>query len=244
MTPGSPTDTTDAVAQIEARLLCLADAEFATHSQGYFKTGVGEYGAGDRFLGIRMPALRRLVKEFKDTGPDVAETLLKSPFHEQRLFALLLLVARFQKGPSAEQELIYTLYLHNTRWINNWDLVDSSAHLIVGAWLETRDRSILYKLAKSDTLWERRIAIMATFHFIRQNDYSDALRLTEVLLHDPEDLIHKAVGWMLREIGNRDRQVESNFLQKHYQKMPRTMLRYAIEKFPEEKRQCYLKGLI
>ena len=244
MTPESPADTTDAVAQIEAQLLSLADAEIAAHSQGYFKTGVGEYGAGDRFLGIRMPVLRRLVKKFKNTGPDVAEILLKSPFHEQRLFALLLLVARFQKGNSAEQEMIYTLYLHNTRWINNWDLVDSSAHLIVGAWLETRDRAILYKLAKSDTLWERRIAIMATFHFIRQNDYSDALRLTEVLLHDPEDLIHKAVGWMLREIGNRDRQVESNFLQKHYQKMPRTMLRYAIEKFPEEKRQCYLKGLI
>ena len=244
MTPESPTDTTAAVEQIEAKLLSLADPEIAAHSQRYFKTGAGEYGAGDLFLGIRMPVLRRLVKEFKNTGPDVAETLLKSPFHEQRLFALLLMVARFQKGTAAEQEMIYKLYLHNTKWINNWDLVDSSAHLIVGAWLETRNRAILYKLAKSDTLWERRIAILATFYFIRLNDFEDALCLADLLLHDPEDLIHKAVGWMLREIGNRDRQVESDFLRQHYQVMPRTMLRYAIEKYPEQERQSYLKGRI
>ena len=244
ITSDSPADTTLAIEQIEVRLHNLANPEFAAHAQRYFKTGAGEYGEGDRFLGIRMPVLRRLVKEFKAAPPAVAVLLLNSPFHEQRMIALLLLVARFEKGIVAEQEMIYTLYLDKTALINNWDLVDSSAHKIVGAWLETRDRAILYQLVKSSTLWERRIAVLSTFHFIRLNDFYDALRLAELLLHDPEDLIHKAVGWMLREIGNRDRQVESGFLRQHYQIMPRTMLRYAIEKYPEQERQRYLKGRI
>ena len=240
----SPTTTTVTVAQIEARVQSLANPEIAAHAQSYFKTGPGEYGEGDQFLGLRMPVIRSLAKEFNQADTDVVTTLLASPYHEIRLFALLLLVAQFQKGTTAEQESIYTLYLKSTDRINNWDLVDSSALQIVGAWLETRDRNSLYQLAESDSLWERRIAIMATFHFIRLNDFSDALQIARILLHDPEDLIHKAVGWMLREIGKRDQQVEVGFLNQHYQTMPRTMLRYAIEKFPEDARQGYLKGRI
>lgn len=244
MTSEPSTNSSELATQVEAQLQSLANPEIAAHSQRFFKTGRGEYGEGDTFLGIRMPVIRQTIKEFKTADSAVARILLSSKFHEIRIFAVLLLVARYQRGTTDEQTVIYDIYLRNTDRINNWDLVDCSAPQIIGGHLETRDRAPLYNLAASNSLWERRIAIMATFHFIRQNDYSDALSLSEVLLHDPEDLVHKAVGWMLREIGNRDRQVESNFLQQHYQKMPRTMLRYAIEKFPEEKRQCYLKGLI
>lgn len=230
--------------KIVDHLKSLANAEIAAHSQRFFKTGEGEYGYGDRFLGIRVPVIRRSVKRYKNTSIDVAEKLLTSPFHEIRLFALLLLVYRFSRASDEKKEEIYHLYLRHTPYINNWDLVDSSAHFIVGAFLENRDKSILADLATSKSLWERRIAMMSTFFFIKKNQFEDALKIAQQLLKDKEDLIHKAVGWMLREIGKRDKAVEVAFLKKYYRKMPRTMLRYAIEKFSKNERQKYLKGEI
>ncbi len=218
----------------------LANPEIATHSERFFKTAEGEYGFGDRFLGIRVPVIRQAVKKYNSTQLDVAKELLKHEYHEVRLFALLLLVFRFSKPSLDEQEQIYHLYMDNTRYVNNWDLVDGSAHHIVGAFLENRDRTILYNLAESYSLWERRIAIMSTFYFIKKNQFHDTLNISEQLLSDREDLIHKAVGWMLREVGKRDLAREVAFLNAHYQRMPRTMLRYAIEKFSKEERLRYL----
>jgi 3-methyladenine DNA glycosylase AlkD len=228
--------------EITDHLRSLANPEIAEHSQRFFKTTEGEYGFGDKFLGIRVPVIRQAVKKYKNTPLSVAEKLLKSEYHEVRLFALLLLVFRFSKSSVDEQEEIYHLYLSNTQYVNNWDLVDSSAHHIIGTYLENRDKSMLYDLSKSDSLWERRIAIMSTFYFIKKNQFSDTLYISEQLLSDQEDLIHKAVGWMLREVGKRDLAKEVAFLKAHYQKMPRTMLRYAIEKFSKEERQKYLSG--
>ena len=228
--------------EISKRLHSLANPAIAAHSQRFFKTGIGEYGAGDRFLGIRVPDLRAQVKKCGAVPLQEIQALLKSAFHEERLFALLLLVRDFAKGDEREQAAIYALYLQSMYRVNNWDLVDSSASQIVGSYLESRDRQLLYKLAQSASLWERRIAIISTFHFIRHNQFADALILAELLLQDKEDLIHKAAGWMLREIGKRDAAVEKAFLQRHYKNMPRTMLRYAIEKFPEEERRKYLSG--
>lgn len=228
--------------EITDHLRSLANPEIAEHSQRFFKTTEGEYGFGDKFLGIRVPVIRQAVKKYKNTPLSVAEKLLKSEYHEVRLFALLLLVFRFSKSSVDEQEEIYHLYLSNTQYVNNWDLVDSSAHHIIGTYLENRDKSMLYDLSKSDSLWERRIAIMSTFYFIKKNQFSDTLHISEQLLSDQEDLIHKAVGWMLREVGKRDLPKEVAFLKAHYQKMPRTMLRYAIEKFSKEERQKYLSG--
>ncbi len=219
----------------------LADPEIAGHSQRFFKTAEGEYGFGDKFLGIRVPVIRRAVKKYKETPFSVTERLLKSEYHEIRLFTLLLLVLRFSKSNINGQKEIYRLYLDNTQYVNNWDLVDSSAHHIVGSYLENGDKSVLYDLAGSDSLWERRIAIMSTFYFIKRNHFTDALRISGQLINDQEDLIHKAVGWMLREIGKRDLNAEVGFLKSHYQRMPRTMLRYAIEKFSKEERHRYLK---
>jgi len=230
--------------EIKNYLYGLANAEIAEHSQRFFKTAEGEYGFGDKFLGIRVPDIRNAVKKFKTTPLNVAANLLKSEYHEIRLFALLLLVYRFSKSNADEQEKIYHIYLKNTKYVNNWDLVDSSAHYIIGAFLENKDRSVLYDLLKSNSLWERRIAIMSTFYFIKNNQFDDALHISEKLLRDKEDLVHKAVGWMLREIGNRDLNIEITFLKIHYKIMPRTMLRYAIEKFSKEDRQKYLKGKI
>jgi len=226
--------------EITNHLHSLADSERAQHAMRFFKTGVGEYGEGDKFLGIRVPVIRLEVKKYKDASLSTAEKLLKSEYHEIRLFALLLLVSRYSNGNVVEQTKIYQLYLSNTLYINNWDLVDSSAPYIIGAHLNDKDKSILYELAKSTSLWERRIAILATFYFIRKNKFGDVLRIAEQLLNDPEDLIHKAVGWMLRETGKRDMATEVAFLKKHYQQMPRTMLRYAIEKFSKAERHKYL----
>jgi 3-methyladenine DNA glycosylase AlkD len=220
----------------------LADLQTAEHSRHFFKTAEGEYGFGDRFLGIRVPLIRQTVKKYQTTPLPVAEKLLKSEYHEVRLFALLLLVFRYSRSGAAEQEAIYHLYLSNARYVNNWDLVDSSAPYIVGAFLEGRDRSVLYALSKSDLLWERRIAVMATFYFIKKGQFDDTLRIAGRLLNDKDELIHKAVGWMLREVGKRELAVETAFLKEHYQKMPRTMLRYAIEKFSAEERSNYLQG--
>ena len=230
--------------QIQQTLEELGNPEIADHSQRFFKTGPGEYGEGDVFRGIRVPVLRKVARQFKGVSLDTVIELLHSEYHEDRLMALFILVDKYKKKDPEQRQRIYDLYLQNTEYINNWDLVDSSAHKIVGPHLENRDRSILYKLVKSDMLWERRIAMMATFFFIHKDDFEDALNLAEILLHDEEDLIHKVVGWMLRELGKRNFDLEDGFLQQHYKEMPRTMLRYAIEKFPEDRRQAYLKGTV
>jgi 3-methyladenine DNA glycosylase AlkD len=229
---------------IQNELRRLSNKEIAEHSQRFFKTGKGQYGEGDIFLGIRVPVLRKTAKKYQGISIDESAQLLKSKFHEQRLLALLMLVAIFKKAGKENRKAIYNLYLENTRFINNWDLVDSSAEHIVGAYLRQVDKKPIYRLAKSRILWERRISIMSTFHFIKYNEYVDSLRISKVLLHDKEDLIHKAVGWMLREIGKRDLETEEEFLREYYKQMPRTMLRYSIEKFPEPKRQRYLKGQV
>ncbi len=228
--------------QILKELKTLGDSERAKHSQRFFKTGPGEYGEGDVFLGIRVPKQRALAKKFRTATREDFLKLLHSKYHEARLTALFLLVNRYNKANSEEKAQLYRDYLNNVAYINNWDLVDSSALQIVGHYLFDKDRSHLKTLAHSTDLWERRIAIIATYYFIRQYDFQDTLDIAEILLHDQEDLIHKAVGWMLREVGNRNRPTEEIFLLKHYQIMPRTMLRYAIEKFPENRRQLYLKG--
>lgn len=227
---------------ISARLRAEASSQVAAVSQRFFKTGPGEYGEGDVFLGIKVPVLRRLAREFRAAGEDEAQVLLQSPFHEERLFALLLLMQGYAVANEAGREAIYRRYLANTSRINNWDLVDISAPHIVGGHLQSRSRAVLLQLAASSDLWERRIAIVATLYFIRRNEFSDTLQIARMLLNDPHDLIHKAVGWMLREVGKRDRAVAEEFLKTHYQTMPRTMLRYAIERFPEALRLRYLQG--
>ncbi len=232
------------VPEIQAKLRTLASAEHAQAAQWFFKTGPGEYGEGDQFIGVRVPDLRRLAKELRSTPLDDCLELLQSPIHEARALALMLLVHAFTKGDAAMKQKVYEEYLRHTDFINNWDLVDTSAPHIVGTYLFDKSRQPLYKLAKSQSLWERRIAIIATQHFIRQNDFADTLQIAKLLRHDRHDLIQKAVGWMLREVGNRDLAAEESFLQPHYKTLPRTMLRYAIEKFPEAKRQAYLKGTI
>ena len=230
------------VQQLRQRLRNLHDPEAARVLQRFFKTGPGEYGEGDRFLGIRVPVLRKLAREYAALSLADISDLLRSPVHEERLLALLLLVRAYARADSASRDAIYRLYLSHTRYINNWDLVDASAEHIVGAHLRERDRRPLEQLARSDLLWERRIAIMATFHLLRRVEFDPSLRVAELLLAATHDLIHKAVGWMLREVGKRDPAAEEEFLRKHYRGMPRTMLRYAIEKFPERARQQYLRG--
>ena len=232
------------VPAIRSALQDAASNKDAAFLQRYFKTGPGEYGEGDKFIGVRVPVLRKLARQFRDLSSPERKQLLQSPVHEQRLLALLILVLQFQKAGEAEQQRIYRLYFNNLRFINNWDLVDTSAPHIVGAWLWDKDRTPLYELARSPKMWRRRVAIMATLYFIKQKDYNDTLRLAELLLDDKHDLIHKAVGWMLREIGNRNMKIEELFMRKHYKTMPRTMLRYAIEKFPEARRQAYLAGTV
>ena len=228
--------------EVQKALRKLADREKAKILQGFFKTGPGEYGEGDRFLGIRVPALRKLARRHRELAPRDTLTLVRSRFHEERLLGLLIWVLRFEKGDDAIRRRVYDAYLDNLDFVNNWDLVDSSAHKIVGEYLRDRSRRPLYRLAKSTVMWERRVAMIATYAYIRTGDFADGLAIAERLVDDREDLIHKAVGWMLREIGNRDRQSEEIFLKKYYRTMPRTMLRYAIEKFPEPLRKRYLAG--
>jgi 3-methyladenine DNA glycosylase AlkD len=229
---------------IRSALAEIADPERAKNLSWFFKTGPGEYGEGDRFIGIRVPDLRRLAGKFRDAPADVIAGLLKSPLHEERLLALLVYVDRYKKGSAEERDKIYVQYLANTRYVNNWDLVDLTAGYIVGEHLSERDKAALYILARSADLWERRISIIATSAFIKRGEFAHTLRIAGMLLDDKEDLIHKAVGWMLREVGKKDLKEEEKFLKVHYRNMPRTMLRYAIEKFPEAKRQRYLKGRI
>jgi len=220
----------------------LADERDAVNLQRFFKTGPGEYGEGDRFRGIRVPALRRLVRAHAATPLADILSLLRSPYHEDRLLALLMLVRQYERADPSAQQLIYDMYLDNTRYINNWDLVDLSAGAIIGGHLSERSRAPLKRLAQSKSLWERRIAVLATFHFIKHGEFDETMSIAAMLLDDREDLIHKAVGWMLREVGNRDGGAERAFLARHCRVMPRTMLRYAIEKFPEEERVSYLRG--
>jgi 3-methyladenine DNA glycosylase AlkD len=208
---------------------------------GFFKTGKGEYGEGDVFLGITVPLQRVVAKKFTDLELAEIQKLLNSEIHEHRLVALLILVEKYRKGDEKEKGKVVKMYLKNTTKINNWDLVDLSAHYILGNYLLERDRKILYKLARSKNLWEKRIAIISTFAFIRAGEFDDTLKISEILLKDTHDLIHKAVGWMLREVGKRDQRVEEKFLLRYYSDMSRTTLRYAVERFPEKKRQFYLK---
>jgi 3-methyladenine DNA glycosylase AlkD len=210
----------------------------------YFKTGPGEYGEGDRFLGITVPQIRAIAKKYRDVSMTDVEKLLHNTMHEFRLAALLILCAKFEKATGEEQKKIVAVYLRNTKYINNWDLVDLSSHELVGTFLLNKPRTILYTLAASKNIWERRIAVISTFAFLRHHDFSDSMALAEILLHDTEDLMQKAVGWMLREVGKRDEKILVDFLSTRYKIMPRTMLRYAIEKFDEKHRTRYLHGQI
>lgn len=232
------------VAEIQNRLAKLANPRDASFLQRFFKTAPGEYGCGDCFRGIRVPVLRKLAREYKGLTVAQAGQLLRSRFHEDRLLALFLLVGLYARAGENARAAIYRLYLERTDCINNWDLVDCSAEHIVGPFLCESDRRPLYRLARSSNLWERRIAILATFHFIKRGDFSETLKLARLLLRDEEDLIWKAVGWMLREVGKRDLEAEESFLRVHCKQMPRVMLRYAIERFPEAKRRRYLKGAV
>jgi len=233
------------VATLRQRLRAHASAKDAAILQWFFKTGPGEYGEGDVFIGVRVPAMRRVCRECGDNvSVATVEQLLRSQVHEDRALALMLLVSAFGRGDEREQKAIYDRYLANTRYINNWDLVDLSAPSIVGGWLSARSRAPLRRLARSASLWERRIAIVATQAFIRRDELEDTLEIADLLIHDEHDLIHKAVGWMLREVGKRDGVVLRTWLRPRHTHMPRTMLRYAIERFPESERRRYLKGLV
>jgi 3-methyladenine DNA glycosylase AlkD len=231
-----------ATAEIQGELSRLGNAQQAAILQRFFKTGPGEYGEGDRFRGIRVPVLRKLARKYRQLPLAEAADLLRSAFHEDRLLALFIMIHHYYKGEGVVRSNIHHLYLEHTAFVNNWDLVDASAPHLVGHYLKDRAKDPLPRLAASSILWERRIAIMATFTFIKEGDFRETLRIAGLLLADPEDLIHKAVGWMLREVGKREMTVAEAFLRAHHQEMPRTMLRYAIEKFPEAKRQAYLKG--
>jgi 3-methyladenine DNA glycosylase AlkD len=230
--------------EIQRQLITLSNSEDGLFLQRFFKTGPGQYGEGDLFRGIRVPVLRRLSTAHQSISLEQAEQLLHSVYHEDRLLALLILVRKFAKADEAGRAAIYELYLRSTRFINNWDLVDVSAEHVVGAYLGDRSQEPLDNLARSRSIWERRMAILATFHYIRRDRFDATLRIAGILLTDREDLIHKAVGWMLREVGKRDIEREEAFLGVHYRQMPRTMLRYAIERFLEEKRRRYLKGTV
>jgi 3-methyladenine DNA glycosylase AlkD len=226
------------------RLLALADPEAAKSAARFFKSGADGLPDGDRFIGVSAAPLRKLARDLRGLPMDQTERLLQSEIHEARSLALAVMVEAFAKANDATRKRLYDFYLANTRYVNAWDLVDLSARDLVGAYLAGRSRRPLYRLAKSPSLWERRIAIVATHHFIRANDFTDTLAIAELLLNDREDLIHKAVGWMLREAGKRDRPVLEGFLRKHHAAMPRTALRYAIERFPEPERRAYLHGTI
>lgn len=228
-------------ADVKRALASYADPAKAHVLAGFFKTGPGEYGEGDSFLGVVVPDSRTVAKRFVNLPFSQLELLLVSKVHEHRLVALLILTYRYPHADSSTKEAIYAFYLKNAARVNNWDLVDCSAPNIVGAHLRSRSRAILYRLAKSRSLWERRIAIVATFAFIRDGDFDDTLRIAALLLADTQDLLHKATGWMLREVGKRDERALKNFLRQHAPAMPRTMLRYAIERLPERERQDYLR---
>lgn len=235
---------TKQITVLRKKIKSLANPEIAKTLQWFFKTGKGEYGEGDIFIGLKVPTLRKIAREFGDLNFTELKILLGSEVHEERLISLLILVDKFEKGDEKERRQIFSFYIKNRKGINNWDLVDLSAPKIIGKHLRKNDRRLLFRFAVSNNLWERRIAVLSTFEFIRNDDFETTLEISEILLDDKHDLIHKAVGWMLREIGKRDLTKEENFLKQHYKTMPRTMLRYAIEKFPESKRKKYIQGKI
>ena len=237
-------NSSTSLAAVRRDIRALGSPERAKHSLRFFRTGPGEYGEGDKFLGLSVPEMRAIAKRYRDLGHKQVLELLQSEWHEDRVVALLLLVEGYKRGDDAGRHKIHRAYLSNTARINNWDLVDMSAGQVVGGHLDVSEISLLEKLARSKDLWERRIAIVATFHFIKQDQLEPTLRIADMLLQDSHDLIHKAVGWMLREVGKKDRKALDRFLSKRYGTMPRTMLRYAIERHPEATRKRYLAGTI
>jgi len=231
-----------AVRELIREMRAVADPKRAAVSAWFFKTGKGQYGEGDRFLGMAVPVLRRIALRYRDLGFGGIERLLRSPIHEYRVAGLEILVAQYERGNEAQRERIFRFYLRHTRCANNWDLVDASAPYIVGKHLKTRPRDLLDRLAASKLLWERRIAIISTLTLIKNGDTQDTFRIAEKLLPDEHDLIHKAVGWALREVGKVDPDALRNFLRRHYERIPRTTLRYAIERFPVAERKGMLAG--
>jgi 3-methyladenine DNA glycosylase AlkD len=232
---------TKSLMDITSELKNFGSPERAKHSLRFFKTDIGQYGEGDLFYGASVPEMRSVARKYKDIILDDVQELLKNKYHECRLVALLILVDRFEHPKTySDRKKIYEIYLNNTKYINNWDLVDSSAHKIVGAYLYDKDRKRLYELAKSENLWEKRISIISTANFIGKGDFADTLKISNILINDKHDLIQKAVGWMLREVGKRNQIIEEKFLKKHYKTMPRTALRYAIERFDDKKKKFYM----
>ncbi len=232
------------ILELKKALKDAANPSQAKILQRFFKTGKGEYGEGDVFYGIKVPVIRGIAKSFIELNLNSLNELISSPVHEERLTAMLILVAKYSKGDDKQKGKIYEYYVKNKKYINNWDLVDLSAPNIIGNYLLNRDKKLLYDLSVSDNLWDRRISILSTFPFIRAGEYDPTFKIADILIRDKHDLIHKAVGWMLREIGKRDKQTETDFLKTRYKTMPRTMLRYAIEKFPQKERQAFLKSMI
>ena len=231
----------ESAASLRSRIEAMGSPEKALAQSRFFKTGEGEYAQDDCFWGVTVPQVRSVAKACKEVPLSVVEELLKDPVHECRLLALLICVARFPKADEALRTQIYRLYLNHTRYINNWDLVDLSAYQIVGEYLRDKSREPLRRLASSSLLWEQRIAVVATWRYIREGNFDDTLRIADILLQHPHDLIQKAVGWMLREVGKRDKACLVDFLSVRYKQMPRTMLRYAIEKFPPAEKALYMK---
>jgi len=227
--------------QLKKELKNLAKPKQAKILQRFFKTGPGEYGEGDVFLGIKMPIQRKVEEKYLNLSVSDLQKLLKDQIHEYRMVGLLILVGKYKQAGLKEKKELFNFYLKNTRNINNWDLVDVTCPNIVGDYLLDKPRYILYRLVKSKSLWDRRIAIISTFAFIRSNDLKDAFKLSAILLNDKHDLMHKAVGWMLREAGKKDQTALERFLNRHAKIMPRTMLRYAIERLSEPKRKFYMK---
>ncbi len=233
------------VTQLRQELRKLANNKRAKASVWFFKTGKGQYGYGDKFIGVSVPQQRQIARKFNHLTFSDIKKLLQSPIHEERLIALLILVDQFKLANDKYRKQIYTFYLKNTSRVNNWDLVDLSASNIVGIYLVDKPKDVLYRMAKSKILWERRIAIISTLAFIQKGIYYETFKIAEILISDKEDLVHKAVGWMLRETGKRiSKQKLEDFLKVHYKQMPRTMLRYSIEHFSLDLRQKYLKGII
>ncbi len=232
------------VQAIKKELRKYASAKRKKTNEWFFKTGKGEYGEGDKFIGVRVPDTRKVAQKFTSADDKTVEKILHSNIHEERLLALLILVIQFKNADNTRKEKIYKFYLKNTKWINNWDLVDLSAYSIVGkfALSHPKEKAALKKLAVSKNMWERRIAIIATWAFIRENDFGETLKISKILLSDNEDLTHKAIGWMLREVWKRDAKTGEKFLMENYKKLPRTTLRYAIEWMEERKRKKFLKG--
>ncbi|MCH7964705.1 MAG: DNA alkylation repair protein [Bacteroidetes bacterium] len=230
--------------ELKKTIRANANKDHAKTMQWFFKTGKGEYGEGDKFIGIKVPVQRKIAKKFGELDLEDLQKLLNSKIHEERLISLLILVDKYDKADEKVKDKIYRFYKKNRRKINNWDLVDLSAPKILGIHLLNHDKQILYKYAHSKNLWEKRISIISTYSFIKNHDFNTTLEISDILLNDDQDLIHKAVGWMLREVGKQSLQILEKFLKPRYKKMPRTMLRYSIEKFPEKKRKKYLKGEI